>query len=58
MYDWMKVKFQNKRYKTTKVYSSRLAAVVIKDKRRQSWQESYLLVYSLPQNVLGLTPCS
>jgi hypothetical protein len=44
MYDWMKAKFLNTRNKTTKVYPSRLAAVVINDKRCQSWQEPYLLV--------------
>ena len=47
MYDWMNIKFVNKRSKTTKEYPSWLAAVVINDKRCQLWQEPYLLVLAL-----------
>ena len=54
MYDWMNVKFVNKRNNTKKVYPSRLAAVVINDKRCQSWQDPYLLVVQCATKQTGI----
>ena len=54
MYDWMNVKFVNKMNKTTKVYPSWLAAVVINDKRCQSWQDPYLLVVQCATKRTGI----
>ena len=53
MYDWMNIKFSNKRHKTTKVYlTSRLAAVVINDKRCQSCRNHICWLDSVPQTQL------